>query len=97
MNKKLGLVENCCYFSTYCILKYDLTSNYKAQKVLESSLKVHNYGVSTFIFPNLLHYEIYALPELHVFLEISLDKNFLVSQKGHYGLWVPSMDKIRQS
>ena len=29
-NEKLGLVENCCYFSTYWILKNDLTSSYQS-------------------------------------------------------------------
>ena len=28
-NKKLGLVENCCYFSTYWFFKNDLISNYQ--------------------------------------------------------------------
>ena len=29
-NEKLGLVENCCYFSTFWILKNDLTSSYQS-------------------------------------------------------------------
>ena len=41
--------------------------------ILESSLKGHNCVVLLFIFPNLLHLELYTLPELHVFLKISLE------------------------
>ena len=49
---------------------------------------MHNYGVSSLDFPNLQ--KIFTLPELQVFLEISVDGKFLVSQKGNcwYCKWI---------
>ena len=44
--------------------------------ILESSLKVQKYVISSSL-------------QNWMFLEISVDKKFLVSQKGHYCLWVP--------
>ena len=44
--------------------------------ILESSLKVQKYVISSSL-------------QNCMFLEISVDKKFLVSQKGHYCLWVP--------
>ena len=49
-------------------------------------LKGHNLGVLCFIFLNLLHLELYTLPELHMFLDISVENKASRFLKGHYSI-----------